>query len=231
MLGVILTFALWSFLIILRKVFFLPNSYDSKLIKYCADWVMFSLNLTIKIENAHLYDPQKPAIVIANHSSQIDIPLIYESCSSNLRMVAKREVFWIPLMGWSMLASKHIPIHRGHKDSAEKARKTIASRLAEGYQIFMAPEGTRSANGCLLPFKTGAFRLAVEHKVPIYVLALYKPWEVLPKGQLYSPVKGEMVARFLGRLDPFDDENSVKTHETLLNEARKLYLSNGFMEC
>lgn len=192
---------------------------------------MASLELKIKIFNREIYNPNEPAIIIANHSSQIDIPLIYESTSYKVRMLSKREMFWFPIMGWAMLIAKFIPVHRGRKDSGAKARATIASRLKEGYQIFMAPEGTRSATGCLLPFKKGAFHLSFDHKVPIYVLALYRPWEVLPKGKLYSSHTAELEAHFLGRIEPINRENSVKSVEELLGEARKLYLSHGFVEC
>lgn len=231
MIGVVLTFTLWSLLIVLRKFLFLPKRWDSNLIRYCAVWVMYCLELTIRIENIERYNPKEPSIVIANHSSLIDIPLIYMSCTSNLRMLAKREIFWVPFMGWAIWASNNVKIHRGHRDSAKKAKAALQKRLQEGHQIFLAPEGTRSASGCLLPFKSGAFRIAAEQRVPIYVLALYKPWEVLPKGKLYSAYKGEEVARFLGKIESVIDENSVKKPEELLQEARKLYLSNGFTEC
>lgn len=230
MIGVVLTFTLWSTLILLRKLFFLPRKIDDTLIKYCAIWVMWSLELTIKIENSHLYDPNEPAIVIANHSSTIDIPLIYMTCNTKLRMLAKREMFWMPLMGWAMWAAKHVAIHRGHKNSAAKAKATLTERLKEGHQIFLAPEGKRSLDGRLLSFKSGAFRIAGEQRAPIFVLALYKPWEILPKGALYSKFKGQQVARFLGKIDPVIDENSVKSPEALIAEARALYLSNGFIE-
>lgn len=229
--GIVFTFTLWSLLIILRKLFFLPERIDSKLIGYCADGVMKCLELTLRTENKEIYDANIPAIVIANHSSIIDIPCVYHATSTNLRMLSKREMFWFPIMGWAMKISKHVPIHRGSKDSGAKARRNLGKVLNSGYQIWIAPEGTRSSTGCLLPFKKGAFHIAVQQNVPIYVLALYKPWEILPKGKLYSSVKGEVVARFLGRLDPKIDENSVKKPEDLLAEARKLYLSNGFVEC
>ncbi|MEZ4814433.1 MAG: lysophospholipid acyltransferase family protein [Bdellovibrionota bacterium] len=225
------SFFLWSCLILLRKFLFLPPRYDAHLMRSCAIWVMWSLELTIRIENLDLYDPKEPAVVIANHSSLIDIPLIYMTCSPNLRMLAKREMFWIPLMGWALWAAKHVAIHRGHKNSATRAKSTLTERLSEGFQIFLAPEGTRSATGCLLRFKSGAFRIAAEQRVPIYVLALYKPWEVLPKGDLYSKYKGEQVSRFLGKINPIIDEYSVKSTDELIQEARKLYINNGFVEC
>lgn len=231
MAGVIFSFTLWSTLIMFRKLFLMPRHWDSELMRYCAIWVMYSIELTIRVENKELYDPKEPSIVISNHSSLVDIPLIYSTCTPNLRMLAKREILWIPVMGWAMWASNHVGIRRGHKSSAAKAKATLTKRLLEGHQIFLAPEGTRSASGCLLPFKSGAFRIAAEQRVPIYVLALYKPWEVLPKGDLYSAYKGELVSRFLGKIESVIDKDSVKKPEEMIQEARKLYLSNGFSEC
>ena len=191
---------------------------------------MWCLELSIRIENKEFYDPDKAAIVIANHSSIIDIPLIYMTCSTKLRMLAKKEMFWVPLMGWAMWAANHVSINRGHKNSAVKAKATLTKRLKEGHQIFLAPEGKRSVDGKLLPFKSGAFRIAGEQRATIYVLALYKPWEILPKGSLYSRYKGQQVARFLGKIDPIIDDHSVKSPEELMAEARQLYLKNGFIE-
>jgi 1-acyl-sn-glycerol-3-phosphate acyltransferase len=229
--GMMLSFAFWAMVLILRRIFFLPRSLEDYSIKTCSRWIAKSMAIKVRVENAHLYNPNEPALVIANHSSLVDIPMVHAACSARLRMLGKRELFWIPFMGWAMLASHYIGVNRGKKSSGARAVDLIRKRLSQGYQIFLAPEGTRSAKGCLLPFKPGAFRIAAETCTPIYVLGLSRPWEFLPKGDLFPPFKAELEAKFLGKIEPKNDENQVKTPEQLLQEARNLFLKAGFKEC
>jgi len=230
-LGVIFCFTFWPILLVLRRIFFLPRYCEDWMTHSCASWITKCLAITPIIENREIYDPTEKAVIISNHSSLMDIPMIYMACSSRLRMIGKQELFWIPVMGWGMIASRHVPVKRNKRASAAKAKELLASRLNMGYQIYLAPEGTRSAKGCLLPFKSGAFRIAHEQGVPIYALGLYKPWELLPKGKMLPPYKGEICAKFLGKIEPKSKNGHVKKPEELLKEARGLFLQNGFSEC
>ncbi len=230
-LGVILTFSLWSTAIILRRLLFLPLKWEDNFTLYCAIGVSASLRITTVCENKEIYNPNEAAIMIANHSSMVDIPAVYMASSGRIRMLAKKEIAYIPLLGWALWAGHHVAVDRGKRSSAGKARERLALYLGMGYQIFLFAEGTRSSNGCLLPFKTGAFRMAAEHKVPIYVLALKKPWEILPKGSLALKHQGKIRAKFLGRISPLKANNESKTHQELLDEARALYIEDGFLEC
>jgi 1-acyl-sn-glycerol-3-phosphate acyltransferase len=98
----------------------------------------------------------------------------------------------------------------------------------------MAPEGTRSPLGYLLPFKTGAFRIALKTKTPIVVLALEKPWEILPKGNLLPLYSGTVNATFLGKIDPLkfleSPENTEKHLQSMIYEARVMFLKHGLTE-
>ena len=226
-LGVILVFILISTFLILLRLIFAPRKWQNKVIKNSADLLNFFLGIKVEVLNRKFYNPDEPCLIISNHSSLIDIPITYAATSGCLRMLGKVELLLIPFLGWGMLASHFVAVRRGNRSSGDKALKTITQRLKDGFQFYMAPEGTRSPKGHLLPFKTGAFRIAQKTKVPIIVLALEKPWKILPKGKLLPLYGGTIKATFLGKIDPQDNS---KTVEEMLREARHLFLKHGFTE-
>lgn len=226
-LGVILVFILISTLLILLRLIFAPRKWQNKIIKNSADLLNFFLGIKVEVLNRKLYTPDEPCLIISNHSSLIDIPITYAATSGCLRMLGKIELLLIPFLGWGMLASHFVAVRRGNRSSGDKALKTITQRLKDGFQFYMAPEGTRSPKGHLLPFKTGAFRIAQKTKVPIIVLALEKPWEILPKGKLLPLYGGTIKATFLGRIETQSTDKAV---EEMIQETRSLFLKHGFTE-
>jgi 1-acyl-sn-glycerol-3-phosphate acyltransferase len=116
-------------------------------------------------------NPRRPFVVVSNHESFTDILLI-SHLPWEMKWLSKAELFRIPIMGWMMWLVGDIPVKRGFGPSAVEAmarcRKTLANRVS----VMIFPEGTRSRTAELLPFKDGAFRLAVEAGVPILPLAV-----------------------------------------------------------
>ena len=226
-LGVILVFIFTSTLLIFLRLIFAPRYWQNKIIKKSADLLNFFLGIKVEVSNIKFYNSNEPCLIISNHSSLIDIPITYAATSGCLRMLGKFELLLIPFLGWGMLASHFVAVRRGNRSSGEKALKTITQRLKDGFQFYMAPEGTRSPHGHLLPFKTGAFRIAQKTNVPIIVLALEKPWEILPKGKLLPLYGGTVSATFLGKIET---QSSLKTIEEMIGEARSLFLKHGLTE-
>jgi 1-acyl-sn-glycerol-3-phosphate acyltransferase len=103
---------------------------------------------------------RKPYVVVANHESTAD-PFLLSWLPWDMRWVAKEELFKPPLTGWAMKLSGDIPIRRGERDSVQVMLAECERSLRAGIPIMMFPEGTRSKDGTLLPFKTGAFSLAI----------------------------------------------------------------------
>jgi len=236
LLGVVLTFTVSCICLIILfplRLLSVPRKWENSVIWGCAPSILKFMNSRVEVINREIYNPDEPCIVIANHSSLLDIPAIYIATSGSLRMLSKFEMYLIPLIGWGMFFSHFIGVRRGSRKSGEHAQQLIGKRLKQGYQIYIAPEGTRSADGKLLPFKSGAFRLAKMHEVPIIVLALEKPWEILPRTRLFPLYGGTIKATFLGRLE--NRQNHGKTDkfpsaDERLREARELYLKHGFVE-
>jgi 1-acyl-sn-glycerol-3-phosphate acyltransferase len=99
-----------------------------------------------------------------------------------MKWVAKESLFQVPWVGWMLRMSGDIPIRRGDPESGGEALARAKSYLARGMNVMMFPEGTRSAKGTLLPFKSGAFRLALETGVPVLPIAVQGTAEGMPKG-------------------------------------------------
>jgi 1-acyl-sn-glycerol-3-phosphate acyltransferase len=114
---------------------------------------------TIGLEHA---PPDESMVVMSNHQSLYDIPLLYRALRRPLRMVAKRELFRVPLWGSAMRSAGFVEIDRSDRARAIESLSNAKSLLAQGVSLWIAPEGTRSADGRLGPFKRGGFHLAEE---------------------------------------------------------------------
>jgi 1-acyl-sn-glycerol-3-phosphate acyltransferase len=125
-------------------------------------------------------DPRNPYVVVSNHESFADILLI-SHLPWEMKWLSKAELFRIPIMGWMMWLAGDIPVKRGFGPSAVEAMERCRRILRERVSVMIFPEGTRSRTAELLPFKDGAFRLAVEAGVPILPLAVSGTRTALPK--------------------------------------------------
>jgi len=117
-------------------------------------------------------DPRLPYIVVANHESFADMLLLC-LLPWEMKYFSKIEIMWIPILGWSMWAARDVGVKRGRAVSARLAMAACRERLRHHVSVLIFPEGTRSPTSEMLPFKDGAFRLAVDSGVPILPLAIY----------------------------------------------------------
>ena len=126
-------------------------------------------------------DPRRPYVVVSNHESFADIPLLSQ-LPWEMKWMGKREMFGLPVAGWMMWAVGDIPIRRGVGgravlDAMARCREALGRRVS----VMIFPEGTRSRTPEMLPFKDGAFRLAIETGTPILPLAVAGTRSALPK--------------------------------------------------
>lgn len=115
--------------------------------------------------------PSGPAVYLSNHQGIADMPLIY-CLPVTLRFVAKTPIKYVPFLGWYMLADRHVFIDRGNRKQAMASLRMAGEQIRSGINVVMFPEGTRTPDGKVLPFKKGPFRLAMEAGVPIVPMAL-----------------------------------------------------------
>lgn len=126
-------------------------------------------------------DPRHPYVAVSNHESYADIFLI-SHLPWEMKWLSKDTIFRIPVMGWMMRMAGDIPLVRGNRDSTMAALAGCRDRLSRRVSVMIFPEGTRSRGGELLPFKDGAFRLAIEAGVPILPIAVAGTRHAMAKG-------------------------------------------------
>lgn len=134
----------------------------------------------IRISGETISDPRRPYVVVSNHQSLADIPVL-SNLPWEMKWVAKAELFRVPFVGWMMSLSGDIPVERGTAVSGAKALVKARQYLRERCSVIFFPEGTRSPDGRVSEFSEGAFRLAIKEKLPILPLALDGTERALPK--------------------------------------------------
>ncbi|MBO5902830.1 MAG: 1-acyl-sn-glycerol-3-phosphate acyltransferase [Tidjanibacter sp.] len=120
----------------------------------------------LKIEGAENLDPQQPYVVVINHRSMLDIPVMF-NIPYMFKWVSKREVYRIPVFGWVLWERGDIAINRGNATSTKEMMEKGKAYLAKGVSVNMFPEGTRSKDGEIHRYKDGAFYLAHDAGVAI----------------------------------------------------------------
>ncbi len=119
-------------------------------------------------------------IIMCNHSSVYDIPLSFLAIPGSLRMLTKIELFSVPIFGRALRLAEFIAIDRHSHEQALKDLQAAKEKMKSGIFLWVAPEGTRSKNGQLLPFKKGGFHLAFDTEAIIVPLIIRGVHEVLP---------------------------------------------------
>lgn len=125
-------------------------------------------------------NPRRPYVVVSNHESFVDILLI-SHLPWEMKWLSKVEILRIPVLGWNMVLAGDVPVERGTRKSALKAMRRCREVLARRVSVIIFPEGTRSTTEEMLPFKEGAFRLAIDAGVPILPLVVRGTRTALPK--------------------------------------------------
>ena len=148
----------------------------------------------VQVTGMEQLDPNQTYIFAGNHCSQYDIFAFQGYFPHDFRWIAKKELFRIPLFGQAMHRVGYIPIDRSHGRQALKSLDEAAKRIASGSSVLIFPEGTRSDDGMLHEFKTGAVMLAIKAGVPIVPLGFNGSYEVLAKGT-FLPRSGEITIR------------------------------------
>ena len=147
-------------------------------------WGILKLcGIRLVVQGLEGLDPNRQYIFIANHQSYIDIPVLVQALSQfQLRWIAKKELFWVPLFGWVLWSSKHIIVDRSSLSRAMNSLSRARERIEKGISVVVFPEGTRSHHGDLLPFKRGGFLLAFKSQTPIVPVTIKGSGAVWSRG-------------------------------------------------
>jgi len=134
--------------------------------------ILGTSGIRVRVEGLENVTPDAAAIYCVNHQSAMDIPVLFVNLPVQFRFVAKRSLFNMPFMGWHLRRSGHIPVDRDRPREAMKSMKKVAKEIREGKSVLFFPEGHRSRNGQLLPFKAGSFYIAILAGVPIVPITI-----------------------------------------------------------
>lgn len=164
--------------------------------KRCVSIGQKILAIRVDVSGIERIDRNKTYIFMANHLSFLDGPLLFWLIPQSIRVILKKEVFRIPIIGQGMRHVGFIPVDRkrfkGGKRSIEKAARLIKER---GFSFLIFPEGTRSRDGRIQPFKRGGFFLALRGQVPIVPISIQGTYELMPRGSFFAR-KGRIQVQF-----------------------------------
>jgi 1-acyl-sn-glycerol-3-phosphate acyltransferase len=151
-------------------------------IRFWARSLLASAGVQVTVEGAENLPRYRHFILAINHQSHFDVPVILASLDRHLRFVAKTELYKIPLFGAAVRATGNIEVDRSGGDKDRRALRHAVASVRERVNIIFFPEGTRSDDGVLRPFKKGAAVLAIEAQVPLIPAAVAGTCHILPKG-------------------------------------------------
>lgn len=138
------------------------------------------IDVRLDVRGREHLDPSTPTLVMSNHQSLYDIPVLLQVLPGSVRMVSKKEIFWIPVFGQAMRAAEFVEVDRGDRAQAIASLRNARCLIENGITVWIAPEGTRSADGSVGPFKKGGFVLAEEAGVPIQPITIDGTGRILP---------------------------------------------------
>ncbi len=134
----------------------------------------------VRVHGVEHIKPDTSYVFLSTHQSYMDIPAMLGYLPAQLRIAAKKILFRIPFMGWHLWRAGHIPIDRSSTQNAVASMQRAADYLQHGICAFVFPEGTRSRDGVLHPFKKGGFKLALQAQVPIIPVTIIGSRQSLP---------------------------------------------------
>ncbi len=139
----------------------------------------------LEVQGAELVDPKRSYVVVANHLSVLDIMACFLAVPVPIRFLAKKELFRIPILAPAMRAIGIVEVDRSARSAIhEQVNRQARELVASGRSLIIYPEGTRSRDGELRPFKKGAFTMAVAGGIPVLPLTIAGTYRAWPPGRL-----------------------------------------------
>jgi 1-acyl-sn-glycerol-3-phosphate acyltransferase len=121
-------------------------------------------------------------IYMMNHNSNLDAPAVFMKLPGPVRVLGKKELFRLPVLATAMRMGGFVPVDRSNRERAIESARSAARIAASGASFLIAPEGTRSRTGDLLPFKKGGFHIAIDSQVPVLPITVVGAFELMPPG-------------------------------------------------
>jgi 1-acyl-sn-glycerol-3-phosphate acyltransferase len=196
---------------------------DRRLAHWAHRIVADHTQLDVEVHGRENLVPGETYLVMSNHQSHYDIPVLFEVIGPNIRMITKEELFRIPIFGNALKLGGFISIDRGNRHAAIESLERARELMASGTHVWIAPEGTRSRTGELLPFKKGAFYLALEAKLTILPVTIDGTRNALPADDLRSRPGAHVTVTLHPKIDatPYAAKGKAGRDE-LMTEVRRV---------
>jgi 1-acyl-sn-glycerol-3-phosphate acyltransferase len=147
--------------------------------------ILHTILCPVRVTGLERVDRGRPHVYAANHISALDIPLLYEYLPFQFRIMAKKELFRYPFMGWHLRRSGQIPVDAASAMASLRSLMRAVRSLQGGMPLVVFPEGGRSPSGQIQPFMSGAFYIAIKAGVDVVPMAIVGTREVLPMNSFH----------------------------------------------
>lgn len=184
----------WPLIFLATALFGIPAIFAALLpprgdwfLRFARGWartLLMIAGVRVRVKDGGRLAQGRSFVVVANHESFCDVLVLLAHLPMQVRFLAKRSVFRVPILGWSIAAAGFIPVDREERSRSAAAVDAALRRLKGGRSVVVFPEETRTRSGELLPFKKGAAHLALKSGLPILPLGLAGTFRVLPRGTL-----------------------------------------------
>ncbi len=213
---------LYSLLVAILSILIYPFDYRNKLsnplMKVWTNVVLFIYGIKVNVQGAENIDASKGLIYISNHASYMDIFVQLAKLPDNVRMIYKKEINRVPILGWAMYCAGFVSLDRGNIRNAMRSLDKAAERVRRGQSVVIYPEGTRTTDGSVGEFKRGMFFLADKAKADIVPVSLDGTFEIMPIGS--ARVKPGVVNMVIGKPVQY------RKDKELLSEIRDTVIKN-----
>ena len=207
MIRTILMLAFWGVSLLVLGPFILIYTFVTRdvgpLYRVGTSFAYFGVRMAgVKVETRGLDElSRRNYIFMSNHVSNLDPPVFIPRLPGRCSVLVKSELFRIPILGTAMKMAELVPVERSNREAAIESVRAAAEVMQHGLNMVIFPEGTRSIDGCLLPFKKGPFHLAMETGIPVVPVTILGTAECWPKGT-WAMKPGTATLIFHSPVDP-----------------------------
>ncbi len=223
--GFIITAFTASFLFIVSPLFLMEEIAVCRVVNLWARLLLFISNVKVEVIGKENVFNDRPQIFMANHQSNFDIFLVQANLPCHFHWLAKKELFGIPVFGSAMKSAGAIEIDRGNRVNAIKGLDKAVQKIRKGESVATFPEGSRSEDGKIKPFKKGIFYLAIKSGAPIIPISIKGSGYIMPKKSL--SVHPGKITMIIG--EPVEVKSySIESRDELITEVRNAIAGNYY---
>ncbi|MBW2609557.1 MAG: 1-acyl-sn-glycerol-3-phosphate acyltransferase [Deltaproteobacteria bacterium] len=187
-----------------------------------AKMILWVCGVKVKVKGLENVDSNSPRIYLSNHQSYFDIFTLLAGLPMDFKFLLKHELMKIPFLGSTMKRARYISIDRGDRRKALKSMNEAAEKIKNGDSVLIFPEGTRSTDGHVQPFKKGGFHLALKSGCDIVPVSIIGSRDIVPKGSLR--INRGTITMIIGRPVPVKDLLK-RDMDGLIEQTRKAVIN------